>query len=115
MPFKDIKMKRKYQNKWKKKKLINNKKHFQQIQEKHREKRRRWFTELKMKFSCIECGESDPRCLDFHHRDPKSKKDTISRIVTNNSINDVMKELKKCDPLCSNCHRKITVKYKFKS
>lgn len=56
---------------------------------------------------CKECDESDARCLDFHHRDPKDKILCVSQMCLH-SWNKVLSEIEKCDVLCSNCHRKLT-------
>lgn len=54
---------------------------------------------------CESCGEDDPCCLDFHHIDEKTKRDNMSRLVRS-GIKAVLAEIKKCQILCSNCHRK---------
>lgn len=58
--------------------------------------------------SCSNCDESHPATLEFHHRDPKQKVAGISKMVKSNkySLDDVFKEVEKCDILCSNCHKK---------
>ncbi|MEI6478005.1 MAG: hypothetical protein WCO52_03390 [bacterium] len=99
-------------------------------QEKLREYRRRWYhrnaehakakvverrtglTQLieaiKMNASCEACGENDPCCLDFHHRDPGTKEATIAGIARQKSwkMERIMAEIAKCAILCANCHRK---------
>lgn len=55
---------------------------------------------------CIDCGETHPATLDFHHRDPSEKKATIARLLSVSSITTIQTEIAKCDLLCSNCHRK---------
>ena len=53
------------------------------------------------------CGESDPACLDFHHKDPSLKVAPISDMITNCvSTEAFLAELSKCVCICSNCHRK---------
>lgn len=64
---------------------------------------------LKQGLFCIKCGENDWRCLDFHHRDPKTKKFTISG--QNHSKQALMEEIAKCDVLCANCHRKEHIEF----
>jgi hypothetical protein len=57
---------------------------------------------------CVQCGESDVRVLEFHHRRGKDK--TISQMMaTGYLISAIQKEIDKCDVLCANCHRKITL------
>ena len=50
--------------------------------------------------------QNHPATLDFHHK--SNKKDSISNMVVNGySISKINKEIKKCQILCSNCHRKV--------
>lgn len=61
----------------------------------------------KSTLQCIYCGESHPACLEFHHRDPSNKVGNISEMIPNGySLDSIMKEIEKCDVLCSNCHAK---------
>jgi hypothetical protein len=56
---------------------------------------------------CIDCGESDPACLDFDHRDPKKKRYCIGAGWASGILpKSIIKEIRKCDVRCSNCHRK---------
>ena len=67
---------------------------------------REWFAEYKMNCECVECGDLRWPVLDFHHRDPKTKIDSVARMVQYNRGKDaILKEIAKCDVLCSNCHR----------
>lgn len=56
---------------------------------------------------CIDCGETDPACLDFDHQ--RDKKYNISNMVTN-SIKTLYAEIAKCKIRCASCHRKKTAK-----
>lgn len=68
----------------------------------------KWIQNYKKKLSCA-CGESDSRCIDFHHLDPKNKLFTIGGAANRGkSLSLIKEEIKKCIPLCANCHRKIT-------
>ena len=64
---------------------------------------------------CVECGESRPVCLEFHHRDPDSKHFepwiSVGRDV---SIKRLITEISKCDVVCANCHRVITSKQQWR-
>lgn len=58
---------------------------------------------------CQMCGYN--RCdaaLDFHHRDPTTKT-TRAALLTSLVWEKVLEEIKKCDLLCSNCHREVEV------
>lgn len=57
---------------------------------------------------CVNCGETHPACLDFHHRNPKEKKFQLTASqMGNRSWKTIEAEIAKCEVLCSNCHRKL--------
>ena len=69
----------------------------------------------KAKVGCA-CGEHRAACLDLHHRDPSTKNPRmyVSRKSTTRwhdlSWSDIVAEIRKCDVLCSNCHRALHAK-----
>ena len=67
---------------------------------------RRWFIEFKKTLKCERCGFSHPAALDFHHIDPSTKLFSFGNInpVYKNK-EKILDEIKKCEVLCSNCHR----------
>ena len=67
-------------------------------------KRTQNIEEFKKTLVCRKCGETRFYLLDFHHRDPAQKDYTISN-RTRTNLEDMLNEIDKCDPLCSNCHR----------
>lgn len=73
------------------------------------ERRRRlrlWVNERKEERGCKNCEESDPACLDYHHRDAEQKVMKVSKVVTwGYSRENLQAEMNKCDVLCANCHR----------
>lgn len=72
-----------------------------------RRKRSAFVVSLKQGKSCLFCGESHIACLDFHHRDRTHKISVIQELARSTSDNNrVLEEVKKCDLICSNCHRK---------
>lgn len=77
---------------------------------KHNKKRGRaiklWLLEMCGSTKCIYCGESHPACLDFHHRDAAEKEFVIASAKTKNR-EILLAEIKKCDVVCANCHRKL--------
>lgn len=78
----------------------------------NKEKNILWFHEYRKTLKCNRCGENHPACLEFHHSNPKEKEYTIGVIVYGTySIETIMKEIKKCEVLCSNCHNKEHYKY----
>ena len=57
---------------------------------------------------CVKCGYS--RCiaaLEFHHRDNKKKKFTISQYKSATITDELRAELDECDLHCANCHREL--------
>jgi hypothetical protein len=68
--------------------------------------RSRWQT-FKATLKCNRCGENHPATLDFHHidsSDPTNRK--VHKLMSNGRYRDAMEEIKKCEVLCANCHRK---------
>lgn len=60
-----------------------------------------------LKNACEICGEDRWYCLDFHHKNKKNKEYNINEMLYNFSINRILKEIKKCQVVCANCHREI--------
>lgn len=55
---------------------------------------------------CIRCGyDKCIKALEFHHLNPLEKDFTISN--DHFKLSDVIKEVKKCILLCSNCHKEL--------
>jgi hypothetical protein len=54
---------------------------------------------------CANCGEKDPVCLDFHHKD-NTKEYDVSKLISLGNIVKLRAEIRKCIVLCANCHRK---------
>lgn len=56
---------------------------------------------------CIKCSEKRYWVLDFHHRDPSLKVESVARLIDEgrkwNTV--IWPEIKKCDVVCANCHR----------
>lgn len=105
MPFKDPEEKRAYQRVASKKHYENNKQaYIDRAAVVKRDIRTIWQT-YKSTMSCIWCGENRHHSIiDFHHVITQGKKD-VNRLIANGSLKQAMEEIKKCIPLCSNCHR----------
>jgi len=75
---------------------------------------RQKLNEYKNNIGCASCRKVG-RCLSFHHRDGKNKVDTISEMVTKNlPWKMILKEVKKCDVMCRNCHTNLHFSKKYK-
>jgi len=71
-----------------------------------RDEIKKWFLEYKTTLKCAKCGFSHPGALDFHHENREDKERNIVEMVTAGyAIESIQKEIEKCIPLCSNCHR----------
>jgi len=69
---------------------------------------RRYRTKLKaieyLGGKCNRCGyDKHPSALEFHHKNPAEKEFTIGN-VANRAWDIIIKELDKCELICSNCH-----------
>ena len=71
-----------------------------------RERNRQFIREYLMGKSCIDCGEKDPIVLEFDHFE--NKKENLSILIQNSSIEKIEAEIKKCNIRCANCHRRKT-------
>ncbi len=68
---------------------------------------RSWVSEQKAETGCERCGEANPACLDFHHRNPDDKEMAVGDMVTHGHGRErLSEEIAKCVVLCANCHRK---------
>jgi hypothetical protein len=54
---------------------------------------------------CAKCGDKRHYVIDAHHLDPSKKEYAIGDAST--GPDKIQLELKKCIPLCSNCHREF--------
>ena len=66
-----------------------------------------WFKQLP-ETVCETCGEPHWSCLQFHHRDAKTKITSVTQMATVGVNADMLvKEMAKCDLICANCHFKL--------
>lgn len=102
MPYKNINKRREYRNRW----YRNNKESEKRYAKKQKERIKKWYMEYKKTLKCQRCPESDPICLDFHHKRNNKGKEISIMASHGYSIKSIIKEISKCLVLCSNCHRK---------
>ena len=55
---------------------------------------------------CVDCGETDPLVLEFDHLGDKSF--NIAKGVRDHRWESVLDEIRKCEVVCANCHRRRT-------
>lgn len=61
---------------------------------------------------CSDCGERDPRVLEFDHIDPGEKEHDVAQLFSNGygwGSERLRAEIRKCRVICANCHRKHTI------
>lgn len=80
----------------------------QDVQWNIRQRNRKYVFDYLSTHPCIDCGESDIRCLDFDHVRGKKFKEVGRMLAGHYSLNKIQTEIDKCEVRCSNCHRKKT-------
>lgn len=83
----------------------NNKEYYKNKSKKSRSKYVDRYKRYKMALSCTDCGlsfKNEPYLCDFHHTDPSNKEGELSQLPSKKFL----EEVKKCIPLCANCHRR---------
>jgi hypothetical protein len=80
----------------------NNKDKWRENSKNHSKKYNQLILEWKSQ-GCQKCRETRPHTIDAHHINPKEKDFMIGTVIR--GIEITKEELKKCIPLCSNCHR----------
>jgi predicted Zn-ribbon and HTH transcriptional regulator len=66
---------------------------------------------MKHRKQCKDCGGTfNSWQMDFDHRDPSSKVESVSTLVKMGTIETILTEIAKCDLVCANCHRDRTFK-----
>ena len=65
----------------------------------------KWLSEYKKQRGCSKCKVTDPRILDFHHKNDKNKLFTVGGFRRSVGFARIKKEVDKCDVVCANCHR----------
>jgi hypothetical protein len=70
-------------------------------------KAKAWVLAYLLAHPCVDCSETDPKVLEFDHRDPALKRHTIARMVADGlGVKNIEQEVAKCDVRCCNCHRR---------
>ena len=74
-----------------------------------------WVWSLKENRPCSDCGGTfHPVAMDFDHRPGAPKTKSISNMVNHHRLrSEILREIAKCELVCSNCHRIRTAKEKW--
>ncbi len=108
MPYKDPEKAKAYFREYHKKDYQKNKEKYKKRAKIGKEKSQQMLLEYKKTLSCHRCNldfSEHPYICDFHHIDPSKKKDIVSRLFAMGCPKQGFEEIKKCIPLCANCHR----------
>lgn len=68
-----------------------------------RKKNEDWLWQLLTASSCVDCKASDPRVLEFDHLGDKEY--NVSSMIRDFSLENLQREVNKCEIVCANCHR----------
>lgn len=86
------------------------KKHYENNKNDYKIKSKNWQNERRKEFynwlktkSCVDCGNSDFRVLEFDHI--TDKKFEISRKIKAMLLTTLLEEISKCEIVCANCHK----------
>jgi len=107
MPYKDPEKRKEMQKIYRKRHYEKNKEKIIEDVSSRKKEIREWFLNLKKQYKCLKCGESNYRCLDFHHMSDNKFKDVNKMVHHGNSKKKILEEIDKCEVLCANCHRKL--------
>lgn len=89
----------------KNRKKINNQKLYRRQTHTNRKK----LLEYLQNHPCVDCGETDVIVLEFDHL--SDKKYNVARLVaTSSTWTKIETEIRKCEVVCANCHRRRTAK-----
>ena len=78
------------------------------VKERLNRERTAWLVEYFKTNPCVDCSEDDPVVLEFDHLRDKSF--DIGGKLTTRPWKDILEEIKKCDVVCANCHRRRTAR-----
>ena len=73
----------------------------------YRRENRQYVIDYLLSHPCVDCCESDPRVLQFDHRDPENKFQAVATMMSF-SRSKIAEEIAKCDVRCANCHARRT-------
>ena len=107
MPYKDPNDPRKKENlrKSSARYYASNKEKVQAATNKNKKDNRKLWNEFKATQKCSTCGANHPAVIDFHHVVRDHTKQSVHHLAKNGQYKRAMEEIKKCIPLCANCHR----------
>lgn len=107
-PYKDPVKQKEKNREYQKGHYQRNKDYYKQKAKERKIVIQRQFTEYKNNLVCEVCGEGRSYCLDFHHTNPKEKEHDVASMPRQGfSWKNILKEIRKCQVTCKNCHAEI--------
>jgi hypothetical protein len=86
-----------------------NRAYYMEKAKKRKQSIRDYVHEIKNRTPCTDCGTQYPYYVtDFDHLGDKNT--TVSQLINKGSLQKVKEEIRKCELVCSNCHKKRTYK-----
>ena len=80
---------------------IKAKKHKKSYEKRNKE----FITRVRKRLKCLKCSLNKWYLIEFHHLDPRTKEIGVTNLQYNAySIERIKKEIRKCVPVCRNCH-----------
>ncbi len=101
MPYNDREKQRAASNKW----YQQNKDKVKATTAKNKREHRKKWQAYKLSLACAHCGLAHPAIIDFHHVIREKNKQSVNKLVSDGRFAAALEEIKKCIPLCANCHR----------
>jgi len=105
MPYKDPEVKKQKHREYSRKHYEANRERLIAHEKGRKKSIRAQWIEYKQSVKCISCGFAHPAAIDFHHVNPSPQDRKIYELLRCNNFGGAMEEIKKCVPLCANCHR----------
>lgn len=104
MPYKDLKKRKEYAKKHYEANKAVYKARADKYGKKKRAELRQWKAEYLEAHPCIDCGETDVRCLVFDHINGEKTAEISDLARASHSIKRIETEIAKCVVRCANCH-----------
>lgn len=105
MPFKDPEKRREKQREYAVRHYKKNAAKIKVIVAKNKRVRRQRWNEFKATQACSHCGAMHPAIIDFHHIVRDETYRSVNALTQQSNFTAALEEIKKCIPLCANCHR----------
>lgn len=104
MAYKDKSKQKAFQQKW----YLNNKSDVNRRSLFQKRKKRDYIAAVK-DCPCMDCGiKYPPYVMDLDHRNKGDKVMNLAKFLSRAGWDRIKDEIKKCDVVCSNCHRERT-------